>query len=112
MRTLPPNINATYRGILPHNKVVQELSRHDLLFLPTLGENFGHVIVESLQAGCPVLIGEQTPWRNLEERGVGWDLPAKDFSAFREVLQHCIDMDNEEHRGMRSGAKDGRNDWP
>ena len=31
-------------------------------------ENFGHVIVESWQNGCPVLISENTPWKNLESQ--------------------------------------------
>jgi glycosyltransferase involved in cell wall biosynthesis len=103
---LPPNINARYRGILPHEKVMQELSQHDLLFLPTLGENFGHVIVESLREGCPVLISDRTPWRNLEAEGVGWDLPVEDTFAFQKVLQHCVEMDGQELHKMRERARD------
>ena len=34
---------------------------YDLLFLPTKGENFGHVILESMSAGTPVLISDTTP---------------------------------------------------
>ena len=39
---------------------------NDFLILPTKGENFGHVIAESLSASLPVIISQNTPWRNLQ----------------------------------------------
>jgi len=47
--------------------------------------------------GCPVLISDQTPWRNLEEKGVGWDLPLSKPKMFQKVLQKCVDMNDEEY---------------
>src|SRR3546814_17574361 len=38
-----------------------------------LGENYGHVIAEALEAGLRLLISDQTPWRGLAEAGVGHD---------------------------------------
>jgi glycosyltransferase involved in cell wall biosynthesis len=94
---LPPDVVARYHGVLPHVRVAEVLRGHDLLLLPTWGENFGHVILESLAAGCPVLISDQTPWRGLEEMGVGWDLPLSDPEAFVAVLRRCAAMDAAEH---------------
>ena len=94
---LPGNIEMRYCGSVKHDKVGATMREHDLFFLPTLGENFGHVILEALCAGCPVLISDQTPWRDLEEKGVGWDLPLDQPELFREVLQRCVDMNNEEY---------------
>jgi glycosyltransferase involved in cell wall biosynthesis len=68
------------------------------LFLPSLGENFGHVIVEALSAGCPILISDRTPWRGLAERGVGWDLPLEDPAGFRGVIDACCVEEFEERR--------------
>lgn len=93
--TLPPNICVEYAGAVPHHVIHNVLSQNDVFFLPTHGENFGHVILEALLAGCPVVISDQTPWRNLESRGVGWDLPLQHPERFRDVLQSCIDMDPE-----------------
>lgn len=61
MAALPAHIEATYcgPGPLPVPALMRE---HDLFFFPTLGENYGHVIIESLSAGTPVLISDQTPW--------------------------------------------------
>jgi glycosyltransferase involved in cell wall biosynthesis len=93
IRRLPPNVRVCQFGEVPHEQVVRILLDHDLMFLPTRGENFGHIIFESLSAGCPVLLSDRTPWRALERDGVGWDIPLDDTKRFERVLQECIDMD-------------------
>ncbi|MCU1306371.1 MAG: group 1 glycosyl transferase, partial [Acidobacteriaceae bacterium] len=45
-------------------------------------------------AGCPVLISDRTPWRNLEECGVGADLPLEAPEEFQRVLEAFVEMDN------------------
>jgi glycosyltransferase involved in cell wall biosynthesis len=42
-----------------------------LFFLPTRGENYGHAIAEALSSGIPVVISDQTPWKNLEQEFAG-----------------------------------------
>jgi len=86
--TLPGNIEVRYCGSVEHNHVNVVMREHDLFFFPTLGENFGHVILEALCAGCPVLISDQTPWR---------DLPLSKPEMFHKVLQKCVDMNDEEY---------------
>lgn len=90
---LPAHIRVEYCGTVAHEDVLSVLAQHHLFFLPTHGENFGFVIVEALLAGCPVLISDQTPWRDLRAKGVGWELPLAERQRFREILQTCIDMD-------------------
>jgi glycosyltransferase involved in cell wall biosynthesis len=90
--SLPENIKVRYCGRIAHENVSTVMREYNLFFLPTLGENFGHVILEALCAGCPVLISDQTPWRDLEEKGVGWDLPLDRPDLFRDALQRCVDM--------------------
>ena len=94
IKTLPVNVRVQYKGIVSHNQVVEVFQNYHLFFFPTLGENFGHVIIEALVAGCPILISDQTPWRNLETAGVGWDIPLDQPEKFTELLQQCVDMDN------------------
>ena len=95
--SLPDNIKVNYCESVEHDKVGAVVREYDLFFFPTLGENFGHVILEALCAGCPVLISNQTPWRNLEEKGVGWDLPLSKPEMFQKVLKRCVDMNDEEY---------------
>lgn len=94
---LPGNIEVQYCGSVAHEKVGAVMREHDIFLFPTLGENFGHVILEALFAGCPVLISDQTLWRGLENKGVGWDLPLSKPEMFLEVLQKCVDMNDEEY---------------
>lgn len=86
IRQLPAHVTVRMIGELAHDEVVPTMREHDLFFLPTLGENFGHVIVEALVAGCPVLLSDRTPWRQLTSQGVGWDLPLETPAAFVDVL--------------------------
>jgi len=84
---LPANIRATYGGEVHPVDVRRTLAGHDLFFLPTLGENFGHVIHEALSVGVPVLVSDQTPWRDLEQHGVGWSLPLDAVSEFAQAIE-------------------------
>ncbi|HYR09580.1 MAG TPA: glycosyltransferase [Longimicrobium sp.] len=103
--SLPTNVTVRYRGALAHEEVGAALREQDLFFLPTLGENYGHVVQEALLAGCPVLLSDTTPWRGLAERGVGWDLPLDDTAGFRAVLEACVRMGAREHAAMSARAR-------
>lgn len=105
IEALPNHVKVSYGGQLPHNKVAEQLREQDLLLLPTRGENFGHVIIEALTAGCPVLISDRTPWRALEAKGVGWDVPLECPERFQEILQHCVDLDQYEYRALCQRAQ-------
>ena len=83
---LPANVTVDVRGSVEHRHVMATMEQHDLFFLPTRGENFGHVIYEALRAGTPVLISDQTPWSQLEQRGAGWAMPLTDPACFARVI--------------------------
>ena len=105
IRSLPENVTVAYCGAVPPEEVGRVMAEHKLFLLPTLGENFGHVIFESLAVGCPVLISDKTPWRGLEEKGVGWDVPLGDVARFRAILQECVDMDSEAYASLSQRAR-------
>lgn len=85
--TLPPHIQLRWLGPVNPGDVKRVMSEHDLLFFPTHGENFGHVIAEALATGTPLLISDQTPWRDLARHGAGHDLPLDQPAAFVEVIE-------------------------
>lgn len=104
IRDLPAHIRANYIGPIPHEKVILELAKHDLFFLPTHGENYGHVIYEALASGVPVLISDQTPWRGLQERGVGYDVSLDSPREFAEIIKRQALMPAAERAAMRRRA--------
>ncbi|WP_180061049.1 glycosyltransferase family 4 protein [Acinetobacter sp. YH12124] len=83
---LGANITVNYRGEVSPIFVSQLISQYDLFLFPTLGENFGHVIAESFSAGTPVLISDQTPWRQLKGKGVGWDISLNCPDEFSKII--------------------------
>ena len=105
MANLSSNIRVEYHGHIKYEDVPGTLSKYHLFLLPTLGENYGHVIIEALLAGCPILISDRTPWRDLEKAGVGWDLPLEEPERFRQVLQKCIEMGPEEYGSLSARAE-------
>ena len=60
LKRLPKNISWSYNGILKQNEVKNVFLNSDLFFFPTLGENFGYVILESLSNYCFTLLSKGT----------------------------------------------------
>lgn len=92
---LPANIKVSYNGPANPEDVKKIFAKYHLFLFPTRGENFGHVIFEALQAGCMTLLSDQTPWRDLRSKRVGWDLPLSDLSQFSAALSEAVDMDEQ-----------------
>ena len=82
----PKNVNFRYHGAVEHSKVLQKLSNSDLFFFPTVGENYGHIIYESLSVGCPVLISDTTPWTKEILDSAGWVFPLAEKNSFIEKI--------------------------
>jgi glycosyltransferase involved in cell wall biosynthesis len=101
MLSLPSHVSVEVGGPIPHEQVHERLSGQDLLFLPTRGENFGHVLAEALSAGLTLLTSDQTPWRNLTKRGLGYDLPLSDPEAFADAIDMLADEDVEQRAARR-----------
>ncbi len=98
----PDNIEINYCGSVSAEQVPFVFSQYDLFFFPTRGENYGHVIAESLSVGTPVLISDQTPWRNLQKDGLGWDIELEDINEFVRILELYALNTLEEKQDMRN----------
>lgn len=106
MATLPPHVKAHYAGALEYDDVARTFAQYDLFLFPTLGENFGHVLIEALAAGCPVAVSDRTPFRDLETYGAGWVIPVEQPHRFRAALEACGAMDAEAHARMSNAARE------
>ena len=111
MGRLPASVTAEYVGETTHHDLQRRLSSYDVLILPTLGENFGHIIVEAWAAGCPVLLSDRTPWRQLTSSGLGWDVPL-DHRDWTAAIDECVAMSPEAHLVMRRRVREqARHVW-
>lgn len=101
IRSLPKNINVLYKGEVQHADISDTILRHHALFFPTLGENFGHNIAESLANGIPVIISDRTPWTSLYVKGAGWDLSLQDKASFVSVINELSIMNSADFQQLR-----------
>lgn len=111
VKSMPANVKVIFHGATASSQVRKLLSEADVLLMPTLGENFGHVILESLQVGTPVLISDQTPWRNLESQFAGWDLPLTNEARFAKCLDDIEAMSDGEFQKWVTGAMNVANKY-
>lgn len=102
-QTLPDNIAVQWLFDLTPSDLMQCVKRVHLFVLPTFGESFGHSIFEAMSVGCPVLISDQTPWKNLLPDHAGMDLDLNQAS-FAAGLNFFIQMDDAVWHKFRLGA--------
>lgn len=101
---LPENVKVEYKGLVDHDHVHAVFSQYDAFLFPTLSENYGHVIAESLIVGTPVIISDQTPWRHLEAAGAGWDVALDEKIDFISAIQNIVLWDEEQMASARNSS--------
>lgn len=83
-----------------------EYAKYRINLLPTLNENFGHVVIESILHGIPIIISKNTPWTNfINDYNLGFalDLDIDEWAEKIEIIlndiklykQNCIESINE-----------------
>lgn len=100
-----------YMGTANHSDLPGIYNNYDLLFFPTVGENFGHVIYESLALGTPVLTSDKVLWDRLEEFGAGWNYDLKDKQKFINTIEKLITCEEEEYSLYRNKCRDYLNSF-
>ncbi|MBU6323851.1 MAG: glycosyltransferase [Bacteroidetes bacterium] len=104
MNKLPEHVHAHWEGFLDPEQLQPELKKAHWFIMPTLGENFGHAIFEALAAGLPVLIGNNTPWKNLAALQAGMDLEVSQTEAWLDALKNAYRMNSDQYRNMSHAA--------
>ncbi|SEG42690.1 Glycosyltransferase involved in cell wall bisynthesis [Halpernia humi] len=92
---LPQNIICNIIGPLNHTEIEETLQKSHFLFFPTLAENYGHVIYECLSYGIPVIISNNTPWKQNDNGIFVNDLAQPE--AFVKIIENVHQLDNEEY---------------
>lgn len=101
---LPSNISVTYGGSVEPSQVRRTIESHDVFFVPSQGENFGHVFIEAFSAGVPVLISDRTPWLGLKALNIGWDISLDRPEEFVRTLEDFSNSDMDFRRKMRDSC--------
>jgi glycosyltransferase involved in cell wall biosynthesis len=99
-QTLPSNISVSFKGNVLSGEVEQIMKQYHVFLLPTLTENFGHAIIESMLNGCIPVISNQTPWQNLQKNGLGWDIALNNKQSFISAIKECLLLNEESFKSQ------------
>ncbi|WP_204035410.1 glycosyltransferase [Micromonospora qiuiae] len=111
MRQLPSHVRVRYLGALPPSAVAPTFSRYDAFVFPTIGENFGHVIIQSLAASCPVICSDHTPWSELIERARGLVVRPLTATSLAASLDQLAGMSPQDRFQARQEAGEAYRKW-
>ena len=103
---MPTHIKVSYKGELHPNDIIETLTPYDFFFMPTKGENYGHVITEALCAGLPLIISNSTPWKDLYSKDLGWDLPLNNIESFRDAISELSSLSSLDLKNKRQAILD------
>lgn len=99
-----PTLKVAFKGECHPEALTELYSHYHFFFSPTLGENYGHAIAESLISGLPVIISDRTPWKALKAHRAGFDLPLDD-GTFARVLLECALIEHSPYLALCEGAQ-------
>jgi len=106
----PPTVAVRFHGPVAPERTRETLSGYDVLLMPTAGENFGHVIAESLSVSCPVVCSPHTPWNATLENGGGSVVPLS-AAAWAEAIGRRAASSAEERAEARRSAGRAYDRW-
>lgn len=101
---LSNNIKVNFLGALPPLEITKLYNRHHVLVSTSLNENYGHSIAEALTYGRPILVSNNTPWKNLKELGIGANLELEN-GIFTKELQRVTDLEDLKFQEYQNKAR-------
>jgi glycosyltransferase involved in cell wall biosynthesis len=102
---MPKRVEVRCHGPVEPERLPDILGSAHVYVLASHGENFGHSIIEALAAGCPVLISDQTPWIDVEDRGAGRVIRVGDPTPWTAAFEQFAALDDDQHAALREAAR-------
>jgi CO dehydrogenase/acetyl-CoA synthase epsilon subunit len=94
------NIKWKYKGVLEHDQIIETFSKYNVFLFFTKGENFGHIVFESLCGGCvPIVPKGKTIWDSALLKIPNYDNMQKDLNEYL-----CLNKNEKEK--IASSCKD------
>lgn len=94
--TMPENVKVNYCGEAEHSQIPHIFEQYHAFFFPTLGENYGHVIVEAMMNNCLCVLSRGvTPWDDYNNNG-GFVEYLDNPDGFKGIVERLITLDNNE----------------
>ncbi len=96
IRQMPTNVKVSYCGEAEHKDIPHIFEQYHAFFFPTLGENYGHVIVEAMMNNCLCILSKGvTPWDDyIDMLDIGAKLSNPE--KFLSIVKHLLKIDQEQ----------------
>ena len=107
----PAHVRINFLGARDPAQVRAILAGYDVLFTPTQGENFGHVIAEALSVSCPVLCADVTPWTGVLASGGGQIVPENTAAGWARAVECYAHLTPAERFERRLAAGRAYGQW-
>jgi len=104
MKNFGSNISWKYKGVVDSSSVINTFSKYHIFVFPSKGENYGHVIFESLAGGCVPIISNNTPWGDFEENKCGNIIELDLLTEYSRIIQEYIYMNDVEFSQLSFNA--------
>lgn len=99
-----------FNGPVDASLVREVFEQYDVYVLPTLGENFGHTIYESLSVGTPVLCSNNTMWSRVDFYGI-FDISLQCPLDWAKQLDRLAAETHEKTRKIRAKSFQSACEW-
>lgn len=100
------DVKVCFKGQIPSDEVKKKIAEYHFLISSTSNENYGHAITEAFSVGLPVIISDQTPWKDLSEKGIGYDISLDNENDWHYALSKCLSMNQKKYDEMSAKALD------
>ena len=101
---LSSNIKVEFLKEMSGSLIREKVANYDFFVSPTLGENFGHSIFEALLAGKPLIISDRTPWKELKEKDLGFDITLENSDFWKLAIQEAIEINSTRYNRLSQNA--------
>jgi glycosyltransferase involved in cell wall biosynthesis len=107
------DLNADIRINLPTSELVEEVKESHIFVFPSLVEGFGHVVLQAMSCGAPVIATDHTCAPDVMRDGEhGFIVPIRDAQAISEKLAWGLDHRSDlAGMGQAAAARAGLFTW-
>lgn len=103
---LPKQHEVTYLGVVDRASISELLWSSDAMILLSAGENYSHSVAEALQASCPVILTDVTPWNDAIRAGAGLLVHDRnDTAAVAGQIDRLSDLVKSEGQSRRASVR-------
>jgi len=100
------NEKIKFLGFLPHDKVNQEILKHDIMILPSYPETLGRVYFEAMASGLPVIAAKESGIDGMIEENVqGFMVNHRSVEEITNAIRKYFYLSDQEKRTMSESAK-------